>query len=69
MKLQTKFLNQLLIDIKMVQKNRWKIVSLSSIIFIYCIINGIKNLNRGRSYIAKKATINPINKKNRKYFI
>ena len=48
---------------------------MSSITFIYCIINVIKNSNRGGSYIDssdwiknKKATINPINKKDNKCF-
>ena len=43
------------------------------LIFIYCIINVIKNLNHGGSYIDshdliinKKPTINPINKKDNK---
>ena len=50
-------------------------MSLFSIILIYCIINAIKNPDRGESYIDffdwiknNKATINSINKKCNKCF-
>ena len=54
--------------------NQLKVAILFSIMFIYCIINVI-NPNHGGSYedspgwiISKKATINPINKKDSKCF-
>ena len=51
LKLKKKFLNHSKKDFKIIQK-RWKVVSLSLIMFIYCIIKCHKiNANRGGSYI------------------
>ena len=78
-KLQKRFLNHSKEDVKISLKNQSKAVSLSLIMFIYCIINVIKYIaNRDGSYIDsansikinnKKAAINPISRNYDKAFM
>ena len=74
-----KFFESLKKDVKISLKNQSKVVSLSLIMFIYCIINVIKYIaNRDGSYIDsansikinnKKAAINPISRNYNKAFM
>ena len=71
-----KVLTHCLLDIKFSWKIHWNAVTLSLMVFFYCITDVKKGLNRGASYtdsphwIKIKWTINPINndKKCLRYF-
>ena len=77
MKLRKNFLNHSKIDIKIIGI-QWKVVSLSLNMFIIWVCYHKCHeiyLNHGGSYIdspdwikSKRATINPVNKKDNKYF-